>query len=529
MGNRVNGKEWIDKLSIPYGKFKALNLGVGGDFSTAVDSLETQRKWDGGGQTGGFWGADTDWTVYRFTGYVGLREDDGKFNAVYLAVKDSYKGSLGSADTVFYFPHKKDRTWAPDEVVFSQYAGKGNFKAKTPEEYSDWLMYNGIMEKPSGTVISGPFLPGTRPGGSDDTSVSRPDAGFDAYYEEPTTTGGNSGASRALFEEAMYGTPRLESKLTEHRVSMRQIANRATKSFEVSVHPRGQTASAMAAAINDALEDAGYTDAQIEWYYEGGVTDPGNVWGLSNQAGSTTIGSSPPAPKITPPTPAVKRIVVRGPVGYTEPAARLPDSKPYIQQVYAGQAEPDRHFFHNIPNTVSYQGLGSRWVEIPRKGDFPIVEWSDWALMKVSFDFLIAHEMDGLYKDVADDIDQLRRMSQRPYPVSVFGLDQLFAFQMKRAQGTGRAMQFVIANFTVKSARRTVGEGDKQISAAQCQITLQEIPIENMKIVEMTMPALSGPTVPSPPGGDEESSSPDMPSELGGVQSNIDKSSILTP
>ena len=134
--------------------------------------------------------------------------------------------------------------------------------------------------------------------------------------------------------------------------------------------------------------------------------------------------------------------------------------------------------------------------------------------MKVSFDFLVAHEMDGLYADVSEDIDQLRRMAQRPYPVSIFGLDQLFSLQMKRAQSTGRAMQFVIANFTVKSARRTVGEGDKEIAAAQCSMTLQEIPIENMKIVEMTMPPLVGPNVPGPTTDGNESSSPGLLSDL---------------
>jgi hypothetical protein len=140
--------------------------------------------------------------------------------------------------------------------------------------------------------------------------------------------------------------------------------------------------------------------------------------------------------------------------------------------------------------------------------------------MKVSFDFLIAHnnldgqpgQGDGLYKDVSWDIDQLRQMAQRPLPVSIFGMDQLFAIQMKRAQTTGRAMQFVIANFTVKSARRVVGEGDKQIAAAQCSMTLQEIPIEQMRVVEMSMPPMTGPAVPGEPGN--TASSPGLPSAL---------------
>ena len=69
-------------------------------------------------------------------------------------------------------------------------------------------------------------------------------------------------------------------------------------------------------------------------------------------------------------------------------------------------------------------------------------------------------------------------------------------------------MQFVIANFSVKSARRTVNEGDKEITAAQCSMTLQEIPIEMMKVVEMGMPILTGPTVPAPNSDEEVPSDP---------------------
>ena len=153
--------------------------------------------------------------------------------------------------------------------------------------------------------------------------------------------------------------------------------------------------------------------------------------------------------------------------------------------------------------------------------------------MKVSFDFLVAHNTldgqpgqgDGLFHDVSEDLDQLRRMAQRPYPVSVFGMDQLFSLQMKRAQSTGRAMQFVIANFTVKSARRTVGEGDKEIAAAQCSMTLQEIPIEEMKVGGMSMPPLTGTPIPRKPGDGDTSSSPalisDQVTELDPVLANL--------
>jgi hypothetical protein len=208
-----------------------------------------------------------------------------------------------------------------------------------------------------------------------------------------------------------------------------------------------------------------------------------------------------------PPTPAVTRLVVRAPLGYAAPPKHAATGKPELVQVYKSfndktfklENKVDRFFFPMIPNTVSYSGLGSRWVEIPRKGDYPIVEWSDWSLMKIQFEFLVAHENDGLFADVAVQLDQLRRMSQRKNPVSVFGMDRLFELQVKRASRTGRALQFVIAEFTIQSQRRTVELGPKEITAAQCSMTLQEIPIEEMSLISMGVPPLEGSSVPPTP------------------------------
>ena len=271
----------------------------------------------------------------------------------------------------------------------------------------------------------------------------------------------------------------------------------------------------MKTAVSLALIKAGYTPAQAQWFHNGGLNNPLTdglglfvLDGTAAKRAGADLSQNSEIAKITPPTPAVTKLVVRAPMGYTKPSGSggsNGEMRPHIAQVGSYLTEPDRYFFRQVPNMVSYQGLGSRWVEIPRKGDFPIVEWSDWALMKVSFDFLIAHELapgrgDGLFNDVSGDIDKLRRMAQRPLPVSVYGMDQLFSLQMKRAQSTGKAMQFVIANFTVKSARRTINEGNKEITAAQCSMTLQEIPIEEMMVVEMTMPTLTGSPTPVPPG-----------------------------
>jgi hypothetical protein len=318
-----------------------------------------------------------------------------------------------------------------------------------------------------------------------------------------------------VFVESFSKWDRIASKISQDRDAMNAIA----RGVPIKGSPLNMTqlvGGGMKVDIVAALEKAGYSKEQIDWYFDPTEEPLGMNLGLdrAEKTGEVSASPSPPAPKLTPPTPAVTKLVVRAPIGYTKPAGRGEDQRPHMVQVGSMLDEPDRYFFRHIPNQVSYQGLGSRWVEIPRKGDFPIVEWSDWALMKVQFDFLIASELDGepgrgdgLFNSVDEDIEQLRRMAQRPLPVSIFGMDQLFSMQMRRAQ-EGKNMQFVIANFTVKSARRTVNEGNKEITAAQCSMTLQEIPIETMKVVEMGMPILTGPTVPAPNADDEVPSDP---------------------
>ena len=536
MGNYEIGKRWPDHDSIIFLGFDPKFNGESGpnrfDYTPFEEGgvIDSSRAWNALGSLG--WKlpeyiARPYWGLFNTTGAPA-----GPFISRPLWVRFSYYDddvktladppyTGWETNCVFYHAYYKQR-WGPlvNLLQWGQYANE--YRAMRREDYVHWQM---------GTrAVSGPFLTEEDREKAQDRADSGSTSFHPTYTPVPLETpsmansvsAASANASQKVFEEGESSHSRLQSKFTAERWAMEKIKSGVVKTLPLSAITSGSANSGrMGYAINQALKKAGYTPAQIEWFHNGGLTDPlkdglglFKNTGNPNRIGAVVTPPKPPAPKITPPTPAVTQIVVRAPVGYTKPAGRGADMRPHIQQVSSFLDEPERYFFRNIPNTVSYQGLGSRWVEIPRKGDFPIVEWSDWALMKVSFDFLVAHEMDGLYADVSEDIDQLRRMAQRPYPVSIFGLDQLFSLQMKRAQSTGRAMQFVIANFTVKSARRTVGEGDKEIAAAQCSMTLQEIPIENMKIVEMTMPPLVGPNVPGPTTDGNESSSPGLLSDL---------------
>ena len=125
--------------------------------------------------------------------------------------------------------------------------------------------------------------------------------------------------------------------------------------------------------------------------------------------------------------------------------------------------------------------------------------------MRCEMEFLVAEDRtegttqvpDGLFVSVQDRLNTLRRMSQRQAAVSVFNLDDLFRVQVKRAKETGKALQFVIADLSFTSTRRSIDSVEKEITAASVKLTLQEIPIEKVNLVKMSPPIMSTPIIPA--------------------------------
>jgi hypothetical protein len=287
------------------------------------------------------------------------------------------------------------------------------------------------------------------------------------------------------------------------------------------------------------LNARGYSDSNVAWFFNP-LENPGTLGTLRPASGGSASGSrgggsgggsgsgvSRPNTFIAP-TPAVTRVVVRAPFGYSRPPDRAPDQRPQIIQNYTeyvrspgfsgGYREvsgQDIFVFPYVPNNISYSGLGSQWTEIDRQGNYPLVEWTKWDLMRVEMEFLLAEERtesggaivpDGIFNSVQGRLNTLRRMSQRRAAVSVFNLDDLFRVQIKRAAETGKAMQFVIADLTVNASRRSLNSVSKEITAATVKLTLQEIPIEAVTIVRMSPPKMTDPTLPKKTDEDSESS-----------------------
>ena len=206
----------------------------------------------------------------------------------------------------------------------------------------------------------------------------------------------------------------------------------------------------------------------------------------------------------------VKITVTRGLAGYVKGVRSTGNtrSRPTLIQTYEGMKSskqingtPIRSFeFPFVPSQVNYTGLGINWTEIERTGSYPIVDWSSFQLLKISFNFDIvsmAQENQagfGLYYSCEDQILELREMAQAPYPVTFLNMDKFMQDEIRwPSLNTGRGIEFVIQEFSVTATQRTSSNPTalvsstvpNQISRASCTMTLQEIPIENVDIVQM--------------------------------------------
>jgi len=206
----------------------------------------------------------------------------------------------------------------------------------------------------------------------------------------------------------------------------------------------------------------------------------------------------------------IKITVTRGLSGYRTGirSTGTEGTRPTLIQTYEGiksskqlNGTPIRSFeFPFVPSQVVYSGLGINWTEIERTGSYPIVDWTSFQLLKISFSFDIVSMAQqnqagfGLYYSCEDQITELREMAQSPYPVTFLNMDKFMQDEIRwPSLNTGRGIEFVIQEFSVTATQRTqaapVALTDatvpNRISRASCTMTLQEIPIEQVDIVQM--------------------------------------------
>ena len=190
-------------------------------------------------------------------------------------------------------------------------------------------------------------------------------------------------------------------------------------------------------------------------------------------------------------------VKVRGNFGYAGIAAAL-GSEMQMVQMYTlpNESKPAsaRYYFNPKPNQINYQNLGSDWTEIERVGQVPLVDWKNYKLMKVSFQFIVTPSNayrpgafgetadDGITLSIDDTLRELRSMATRPYPVTLFGFDDMLTHQLRFPLTQSRGVEFAIAEFTIASVHRTA---TGEINRATCDITLQELPLEKITLIDM--------------------------------------------
>ena len=194
-------------------------------------------------------------------------------------------------------------------------------------------------------------------------------------------------------------------------------------------------------------------------------------------------------------------VKVRGNFGYVGIGSKSNNQPQMVQQfIRPGDTFPQtaRHIFNLEPNTINYSNLGSNWEEIERSGQVPLVDWKNYKLMKISFQFLVVPDANqtagrlGGFSDsttdtqitvgIDDKLKNLRAMATRPYPVILYGFDDMMTNQLRFPSVAGRGVEFVINDFSISSMFRTE---NGEINRATCDITLQEIPLEAIRLIEM--------------------------------------------
>ena len=191
-------------------------------------------------------------------------------------------------------------------------------------------------------------------------------------------------------------------------------------------------------------------------------------------------------------------------------------SLPYMKQMinHFNAAENSRqrieriHVFDMVPNSFEFSQLSSQWNEVARAGNYPLVDWSNYNLTKVSFKFLVVAKRlennifysdatknkvikqtseivnDGLLSSIDEQLDNVRAMLGSPAPIRLYNMNNLLSTEYRYPYvNNTRNMEWVIADASITATRLT--ENASSIAAAEVSITLTEYPVVARDIVRL--------------------------------------------
>lgn len=263
-----------------------------------------------------------------------------------------------------------------------------------------------------------------------------------------------------------------------------------------------------------------------------GPSTPGSK-SPKNKSGKKTTSSKDTSTGLT--TVTIKKL----PEKIYSNAVNFVNTHPYIEQSVEIPGPPNkdgvtemqkitrRHIFDIIPNSFEFTNLSSAWEEVPRSGNFNMVDWSKYNLTKVGFKFLLhgrrqdsfsyglrngsvlswdpndprgrekalANEAiqkakppittvvnDGFGISIDDQIENIRKMAGAPVPVRLYNLNTLLTNEFRYPYETpGKGILWVIGDLSITASRLTANA--KNIAVAEVTISLIEYPEIGREII----------------------------------------------
>lgn len=166
--------------------------------------------------------------------------------------------------------------------------------------------------------------------------------------------------------------------------------------------------------------------------------------------------------------------------------AGYPSAKARISQV--GTLTGYSYLFPYAPVQVRFDSVGSEYQEVERPGNYSLVIRKKPNLLKVAFDFRVAHRPSNGQQPIANDLAVLKKLATDDIPVVVTGLNGYFV------SGSGTALtakKFRITNLSVDIVTLSP---ENQPWQANCSIELLED--RNPSITVVKFSAIKYPVAP---------------------------------
>ena len=186
-------------------------------------------------------------------------------------------------------------------------------------------------------------------------------------------------------------------------------------------------------------------------------------------------------------------------------ATVAPENLPTMIQRTSDSSLTRTYEFTLKPNNVSYSNIGVTWTDIERVANFPLVDYKNNKLMKISFEFVVDSQpsyVSSLYDSCEHKLRLLKKMAETPELVVFTNFDSLFSGITNSSQVKYR--QWAIAEMSFNSIQRTPGGSSSSdsaqgsISRATVSITIQEVRLNEDQLIFMPL-LKKDPIPPTPP------------------------------